>query len=125
MMRKKTKPRSALVERVQPSAANDSFSKVIASFARDPEVKYGGGRGFGSAALRVNGKIFALLSSRAAFVAKLPSARVAELVRRGQADYFDPGSGRLMKEWAEFRTSPETWIAFAREAREFVALRLG
>jgi hypothetical protein len=33
------------------------------------------------------------------FVAKLPRGRVDELVSGGSGEYFDPGHGRLMKEW--------------------------
>jgi hypothetical protein len=44
------------------------FAEVIASFADDRAVVYGGGKGFGSAALKVDGKIFAMMSSRGAFI---------------------------------------------------------
>jgi hypothetical protein len=48
--------------------------------------------------LKVDGKIFAM-HSKGKFVAKLPKDRVDELVRAGKGEYFDPGHGRLMKEW--------------------------
>jgi hypothetical protein len=55
------------------------------------------------------------------FVAKLPRDRVDELVRLGRGEYFDPGHGRLMKEWvavADGTTS--SWVDLAREACRFV-----
>lgn len=54
------------------------------------------------------------------FVVKLPKARVAELVATAGAEYFDPGHGRLMKEWVAFADQQERWIALAKEARDFV-----
>ena len=40
-----------------------------------------------------------MVSSRGAFVLKLPRERVASLVAAGQGQAFDPGHGRVMKEW--------------------------
>jgi hypothetical protein len=102
---------------------DDAFSKVTAAFKGDREVAYGGGKGFGSKALRVNGKLFAMISSKGKFVAKLPRQRVDELVRRGIGEYFDTGSGRLMKEWLALGGSDSSWIGLAKEARHFVAAK--
>jgi hypothetical protein len=80
-----------------------------------------GGKGFGSSGLKVNGKLFALLSDRTGqFVAKLPKARVEELVRAGKGEPFDPGHGRLMKEWIALLPGQEDWTALAREGYRFV-----
>jgi hypothetical protein len=95
------------------------FARVVAAFAKAPDVTYGG-KGFGSAALKVDGKIFAMLSSRGQFVVKLPKRRVDELVRMGQGTPFDAGRGRAMKEWLTFEGKPASWIALAQEARRFV-----
>jgi len=102
------------------SGTNDRFAPVVASFAGDTGVTHAGGKGFGSDALKVAGKIFAMMSSRGSFVAKLPRTRVAELVSTGKAAYFDPGSGRLMMEWATIGECSETRPNFAFEARQFV-----
>jgi hypothetical protein len=64
------------------------FAEMIASFANNRAIGYGGGKGFGSAALNVDGKMFAMMSSRGAFVVKLPRERVAELVNIGRAEYL-------------------------------------
>jgi hypothetical protein len=93
---------------------------VVNAFARDRQVTRGG-RGFGSAGLKVNGKLFALLSDRTGqFVAKLPEARVDELVRAGKGEPFDPGHGRLMRKWIALFPGQEDWVVLAREACRFV-----
>src|SRR5215475_12016029 len=82
------------------------------------------GKGFGSSALKVGGSIFALLSSRGQFVVKLPRRRVDELIASGDGDRFDPGHGRLMKEWLALRPSSSLdWVVLAREAMDFVRSR--
>lgn len=53
---------------------------------------------FGANTLKVKGKIFAM-PMRGALVVKLPRQRAATLVDSGAAAFFDPGQGRLMKEW--------------------------
>jgi hypothetical protein len=79
-----------------------------------------GGKGFGSGALKVNGKIFAMMSSKGAFVVKLPKERVDELVSTGKGEYFDPGHGRLMKQWVAVHSPKTGWTRLAQEARNFV-----
>jgi hypothetical protein len=95
----------------------------VATFTRDRRVVYGGGKGFGSGALKVEGKIFAMISSKREFVVKLPAYRVDELVRDGTGQHFDPGRGKKMKEWLALSGKPEMWIELATEARQFVGNR--
>lgn len=97
------------------------FQPVIKAFGKDPQVHCGEGKGFGSGALKVNGKIFATMSSKGSFVVKLPKARVDDLVSNGKGQRFDPGYGRLMREWLVVNGSEVDWIELAREARDFVA----
>jgi len=92
------------------------FAPVVDALARDRRVSYGG-KGFGSSALKLNGKIFAMMSSKGKFVVKLPKDRVDELVRLGVGRYFDPGHGRLMKEWLAVDVGTGSWVELAREAR--------
>ena len=96
------------------------YSAVIKAFSKDPRVSVGAGKGFGSGGLKVDGKLFALMSSRGEFVVKLPRPRVAELVAKGKGVQFDPGHGRLMREWIAMRGASDDWVALAREARRFV-----
>jgi TfoX/Sxy family transcriptional regulator of competence genes len=94
-----------------------SFAPVVEALANDRHVTYG--RMFASMGLKVNGKIFAMLV-KGRFVAKLPKERVDDLVRTGKGEYFDPGHGRLMKEWVVLDSEPGSWVGLAREAHRFV-----
>jgi hypothetical protein len=67
----------------------------------------------------VNGKIFAMMSSKAEFVVKLPRARAEDLVASGRARYFDAGRGKPMKEWAVITGGERLWLPLAKEARAF------
>ena len=96
------------------------FAPVERAFAADGEVSYGDGKGFGSRGLKVNGKIFAMMSSKGRFVVKLSKKRVDELVSGGRGERFDPGHGRLMKEWVVLGTGSANWVDLAREACDFV-----
>jgi len=77
---------------------------------------------FGSSGLKIDNKIFAMISSKGKFVVKLPQQRVDALINDGKGKRFDPGHGRLMKEWLVVETtSEELWLRLAKEAMEFVA----
>jgi len=80
-------------------------------------------RGFGANALKINKKIFAMLSSDDRFVVKLPRARVDALVAAGFGERFDPRrNGRAMKEWLVVGAGREArWLPLAIEAMEFVS----
>lgn len=77
---------------------------------------------FGSSALKVKKKIFAMLVE-GRLVVKLPEHRVDALVLSGSGERYDPRhDGRLMKEWVVVEpTAEEDWLELAREAMEFVA----
>ncbi len=64
-----------------------------------------------------------MTSSQGALVLKLPAARVDALIAAGRGVRFDPGHGRVMKEWVALAGSgdDEDWLALAREARAFVS----
>jgi hypothetical protein len=103
-----------------------NYARIVRAFATDPGVTVGAGtkKGFGASALSTRGRIFAMLSSRDRFVVKLPKPRVDALVAAGHGSRFDPGHGRLMKEWFEAGTGRENeWLALAREARAFAGTR--
>jgi TfoX N-terminal domain len=70
-------------------------------------------------AFAVNGKIFAMLT-RGCFVVKLPKERVDDLVETGKGKRFDPGQGRLMKEWIAVEAGVLPWVALAKEAHSYV-----
>ena len=80
-------------------------------------------RAFGSTSLKTHGKIFAMLV-KDRLVLKMDQRRVDALVSAGEGERFDPGHGRLMKEWiAVDSASDETWLALATESEAFVAGR--
>jgi hypothetical protein len=99
--------------------AEQRFDQLAVQFLADPTVTPG--TGFGSSpGLRTAGKIFAMLAN-SELVVKLPKARVGQLVAAGTGRRFDPGHGRLMKEWATVALeSSESWERLAAEAFEFV-----
>jgi hypothetical protein len=101
--------------------ADPDFIRIVDAFAKDQRVSRGKGRGFGSGALKVDGKIFAMMSSKGKFVVKLPKERVDALVASGQGERFDPGHGRLMKEWVTILAGQTHWVKLAREAHRFIA----
>ena len=104
------------------AAVKAGFDSVVKAFAKDPTVTPPGtGKGFGSGALKVGKKIFAMVSSRAEFVVKLPLARAAELVTSGRGTYFDAGRGKPMKEWVVVTGGERLWTPLAKEARDFAA----
>jgi len=101
------------------------FAAIVEAFAGNPAVTHSkqGSRLFGSSALKVHDKIFAMVSSSGEFVVKLPKARVDTLVSSGVGERFDANRGRPMKEWLEVRSeSAEEWLQLAREALEFVGI---
>jgi TfoX/Sxy family transcriptional regulator of competence genes len=69
--------------------------------------------------LKVSGKIFAMFG-RDKFVAKLPKSKVDALVDAGAGERFNPGHGRVMKEWIAIASYPESWVELATEAYAFV-----
>src|SRR5262245_16065423 len=102
--------------------AQDQFDGLVDELVSLPGVTPPrDGKGFGSGALRVGGKIFAMLSHER-LVVKLPAARVDELVAAGEGVRFDANKGTPMKEWLSL--DPESrlsWQQLAREALDFVS----
>lgn len=99
------------------------FAALAETFSGEPGVDFGQGakKGFGSSALKINGKIFALVSAADEFVVKLPHARVEALEASGIGRRFDPGHGRLMKEWLALGPKASgQWAGLAQEALRFV-----
>jgi hypothetical protein len=104
--------------------AETLFEQLVTRLSTDPSVTppsvSKGGR-FGASGLKVGGKLFAMLS-KGELVLKLPKRRVDELIASGTGMRFDPGHGRLMKEWVTIgpRHGRE-WVELAEEAQQFVA----
>ncbi len=99
------------------------FATVVETLGTKPGVSYrkSGSRLFGSEALKVHDKIFAMVSYTGHFVVKLPKARVDALVIGGVGQRLDTNRGRPMNEWLEVHSeSDEERLQLAREALDFV-----
>lgn len=109
-----------------PADADALFEQLVERFRTDPSVTPPTpGRGFGSSGLKIEGKIFAMVS-KGELVVKLPRQRVDELIAAGKGTRFDPGHGRVMKEWVSVGPDEgRSWPELAEEARAFVAGRRG
>jgi hypothetical protein len=113
-MSKRTPPKRSGSE----AKAAPEFAPVVAAFAGDRSVSMK--RMFSSnSVLTVKGKIFAMLV-KGKLVAKLPRERVDALVAWGVGAHFDPGHGRLMKEWVTVPAGGVPWVTLAQEAYHFV-----
>jgi TfoX/Sxy family transcriptional regulator of competence genes len=100
-----------------PPGEDPRFLPIVRSYASEPGVTYG--KLFSSFGLRVRGKIFAMVV-RGRLVVKLPRERVDALVASGVARRFEPGAGRLMKEWADMSGEKPSWASMVREAFRYV-----
>src|SRR2546428_10452308 len=104
-----------------PTTPEERYATIIEALVSQPGVTRpldapGGEKRFGSAALKIDDKIFAMLV-RGRLVVKLPRQRVDTLIAAGEGERFDPGGGRLMKEWlALLPSSDEEWLPLATEA---------
>ena len=108
-----------------PITPEERFAAIVESLAGHPGVSPPADdaqsrKRFGSNALKIHNKIFAMLVSDR-FVVKLAQGRVDALVASGEGERFDPGHGRLMKEWITVApTAKEGWLPLAREAMAYV-----
>ncbi len=110
-----------------PDDATARWERLVATMLAEGSATYGNESGpqraFGSTSLKTDGKIFAMLV-KGGLVVKLSAARVEELVADGSCDRFDPGHGRIQKEWlAVGGADPGQWHALATESEAFVAKR--
>lgn len=107
--------------RGRPTNSDDLFKPVIEAFRGDRDVSQA--RMFGAVGLKVAGKVFAMLV-KGQLVVKLPNQRVESIVASKKGAYFDPGHGKLMKEWAAVRADRRSqWVKLAMEARDYVSRR--
>ncbi len=124
----KAKRRKGTIAAAEP---DPRIAKVVEVFRADPKLRAVAEtfdassasrqpRKFGSNGLKVDGKLFALFT-QGTLVVKLPKERVAALVAKGDGKPFDPGHGRLMKEWLTVVSPKLSWSALAKEAHAFVA----
>jgi TfoX/Sxy family transcriptional regulator of competence genes len=100
------------------ASPDECFAALTSSLGRRTGVSTG--RMFGSDGLKVANKVFAMLVKER-LVVKLPQARVEALIAEGAGERFDPGHGRLMKEWVVVKPNAEVdWRSLATEALQYV-----
>lgn len=109
-------------------AGEEQFAALVETMLGRGDATYGSAgsgpqRAFGSTSLKTDGKIFAMLVN-GRLVVKLDRHRVDELVASGAGERFDPGHGRLMKEWLAVESADDdVWLSLATQAEAFVAGR--
>jgi hypothetical protein len=100
------------------TTSDERFDSLADALLADPLVSEG--RMFGSRGLKVGGKVFAILVKER-LVVKLPGERVAALISAGEGLPFDPGHGRVLKEWVTIPPESDVdWLALAIEAEGFL-----
>jgi len=98
---------------------DETFQRIVDTFLKDKNITQM--VMFGSPGLRIAGKVFTFLW-KGHLVLKLPGPRVQQLIDSGDAKLFDPGHGRVSKEWVSVGPGRKRdWPGLAKEAREFVA----
>ena len=110
--------------RKSADASEAAFARLAATLSKNPRVdppETGRAKGFGSKGLKVARKMFAF-GSKGRLVVKLPKDRVDELVSDSKGRRFEPGPGRVMKEWLAIGpTRKADWLPLAREALDAAA----
>jgi TfoX/Sxy family transcriptional regulator of competence genes len=98
---------------------SNDYTEICNEHLADPSVKTS--RMFGTDCLKVGGKVFAM-EFKGQLVVKLNKDRASALVAGGQANVFDPGHGRPMKQWiAVAASSTLDWQPLAVEAKDCVS----
>ena len=114
----KRKPPLATMPAPAPTPEETLFASVIDSLIGQPKITQA--KMFGATGLKIGGKVFSMVH-KGRLVVKLPAARVAALIKSGDGAPFDPGHGKLMKEWVAVKPMAKgVWIKLAEEARDFV-----
>lgn len=100
-------------------AGKRDFPSVARAFSGRANVE--SARMFGSDAFKVGGKVFCM-QVRGRLVVKLSKGRADELIAASLAEPFDPGHGRVMREWVTIGSeAPVDWVALSEEAMTYVA----
>ena len=94
-------------------SAEEQWNKIKEEFLKIEDVQKRG------ESLKIKKKMFVFLNKENITV-KLPKERVAELLNSGEGLPYDPGNGKIMKEWVTIPlASSDKWSAFVKEGMEF------
>jgi hypothetical protein len=102
------------------SDSSKQYAALVEALSGLPGVWHSTRKGFGRNGLKIDDKMFALQVGDDLLL-KLPRARVDWLVASDDGKPFDPGHGKVMKEWVLIRPSSTIgWLDLAGEAMAFV-----
>ncbi len=105
-----------------PTPEEALFASVVDSLIGQSKITQA--KMFGATGLKVGGKVFAMVF-KGRLVVKLPAERVAALIKSGDGAPFDPGHGKLMKEWVAVKPMAKGfWINLTEEAKDFVESKM-
>ena len=94
-------------------SAQEQWVKIKDTFLKLDDVQKQG------EALKIKRKMFVFLNQDNITV-KLPKNRVTELLASGEGLPYDPGNGKIMKEWVTIPLKiSDKWMAFVQEGMEF------
>jgi hypothetical protein len=69
--------------------------------------------------LKTRKKMFAMFN-KGNYVVKLPKEEVEELINSGEGQPYDPGNGRIMREWIIIPNKhSDKWMEYALAAKKF------
>ena len=93
--------------------SEEYWSKIKVHFLKMEDVQKQG------ESLKINRKMFCMFS-KGNYVVKLPKDRVKGLLSSGEGLPYDPGNGRIMKEWVIIpKDFSDKWIDYGLEAKQF------
>lgn len=93
--------------------SEEIWSKVKAHFLKLGEVQKQG------ESLKIRKKMFVMFN-KGNYVVKLPKERVEKIINSGEGLLYDPGNGKIMKEWVIIsKEVSDKWIEYASEAKKF------
>jgi hypothetical protein len=96
--------------------AEEFWSKVKEHFLKMSDVQKQG------ESLKAMKKMFAMFN-KGNYVVKLPKERVEDLISSGDGLPYDPGNGKIMKEWVIILEEYSSkWIEYASEAKTFAKI---
>ena len=107
-----------------PQAHHERWLAIVILLSKEPGVTYDDPRSktFGRSALKVDDKVFSLISLDGHFVVKLPEARVDALAATSVGIRLSDSQGRPMKEWLQVESdSEQEWLQLAKESLNFVS----
>jgi hypothetical protein len=94
--------------------SEESWSEVKDHFLKMSDIQKQG------ESLKTKKKMFVMFNKQGNYVVKLPKERVTELINSGVGNPYDPGNGKIMKEWVIIPAKyTDKWIEFAEEGKNF------